>query len=155
MAEIRCSIELRQDESRQSPGRLYGVLMEYEKRASDRPEMFLPGALQWPENGIILNESHDQKAVITRFKPEQRGNEIIIDTPLPDTSRGRDAATLIRNGTMTGLSVEFISLLEQRNAGVREIRKAKLTAAGLVADASYKGNLEIRNQSNTRRRWWR
>ena len=38
--EIRCKIEYREDESRQSPGRLYGVLMPYETRAVDRPEVF-------------------------------------------------------------------------------------------------------------------
>ena len=42
-----------------------------------------------------------------RFTPTVDGREVRIDAPLPDTSRGRDTATMIRNGTMTGLSIEF------------------------------------------------
>ena len=38
--ELRCSIEWRGDESRLTPGRIVGTLMQYETRAGDRPEMF-------------------------------------------------------------------------------------------------------------------
>ena len=97
MTEIRCKIECREDESRQSPGRLYGVLMQYESRAGDRPETFANGSLSWPEGGIVLNLQHDRKQPLTRFIPKVEGRSVLIDTPLPDTSAGRDAATLIRN----------------------------------------------------------
>ena len=73
MTEIRCAIELRADESRQSPGRVVGTLMEYETRAGDRPEMFAPGSLEWPADGILLNLSHDRKQPVMRFKPGSPG----------------------------------------------------------------------------------
>lgn len=143
-SEIRCAIEYRADETRQSPGRLVGTLLAYETRASDRAEMFAAGSLSWPEDGVVLNEQHNRQAPIVRFTPEVRGNEVKIDVQLPDTQRGRDAATMVRNGTMRGLSVEFRAQDEGRRGGVREIRRAQLLGAGLVDDASYRGNLEVR-----------
>ena len=50
-SEIRCAIEWRADESRQSPGRIVGTLMTYGERAKDRAEMFADGALHWAESG--------------------------------------------------------------------------------------------------------
>lgn len=148
-SEIRCSIELRQDDSRQSPGRIVGTLITYGKRASDRAEVFAPGALSWPEGGIILNEQHNRQAPILRFTPEVDGAEVRIDAPLPDTQRGRDAATMIRNGTMRGLSIEFRSRAEGRSSGVREIRAAALVGAALVDDPSYRGELEVRERGGS------
>lgn len=151
MTEFRCKIELRADESRQSPGRVVGTLITYEQRASDRAEVFADGALSWDEGGIILNEQHARNQPIMRFVPTVEGREVRIDAALPDTTRGRDAATMIRNGTMTGLSVEFRSREEGRRAGMREIRRAVLLGAALVDDASYKGCLEVRERGKRRR----
>ena len=146
MNEIRCAIEFREDETRQSPGRITGTLMVYGARARDRAEMFAPGALHWPDAGIILNEQHNRQAPIMRFTPELDGKELRIDAALPDTQRGRDAATMIKDGTMTGLSIEFRSELEGRAAGVREIRRAHLSAAALVDSPSYGTSVEVRGE---------
>ena len=146
MDEIRCSIEVRADETRQGPGRIVGTLMVYGARARDRAEMFAPGALHWPDAGIILNEQHNRQSPILRFTPEVDGDEVRIDALLPDTQRGRDAATMIRNGTFQGLSIEFRSELEGRAAGVREIRRAHLSAAALVDSPSYGTSVEVRGK---------
>ena len=155
--EIRCAIELRADESRQSPGLLEGVLLTYETRATDRPELFKRGALYWADDGLVLNESHDTKQVISRFMPQLDGDQVRVSLPLPDTQRGRDAATLIRNGTMKGLSVEFRAESEKYVGGVREIHRAFLVGAGLVTSASYKSStVEVRGQKFGQRRFlWR
>ena len=42
--EIRCKVELREDATLASPGRLTGTLLTYGERASDRPEVFDRGA---------------------------------------------------------------------------------------------------------------
>ena len=144
--ELRCAIELRADDSRQSPGRIVGTLITYGQRASDRAEVFADGALRWDEDGVILNEQHNRQAPIMRFTPAVEGREVRIDAPLPDTQRGRDAATMIRNGTMRGLSVEFRAEDEGQRAGLREVRRAVLLGAALVDDASYKGRLEVRER---------
>ena len=149
MNELRCAIELRADDSRQSPGRIVGELITYEKRASDRAEVFRDGALSWDEGGIILNEQHDRRQPIMRFTPRVEGRAVMIDAALPDTQRGRDAATSIRNGTMRGLSIEFRAVKESMVAGVRAISRATLHAAALVDDGSYKGSLEVRGKTGT------
>ncbi len=143
--ELIVDIELRQDDSRQSPGRIIGTLIEYGKRASDRAEVFADGALHWPDGGIILNEHHNRAAPILRFTPTVEGREVRIDAALPDTQRGRDVATMVRDGTLTGLSVEFRAESAGFTGGVREVRRAKLVAAAVVDSASYKGSLEIRH----------
>ena len=57
--ELRCSIEIREDETRQSPGRLAGVLLT---RASDRAEVFEDGALRWPEPDAV-DVAHNEAVV--------------------------------------------------------------------------------------------
>ena len=152
--ELRCAIELRADDSRQSPGRIVGTLMTYGQRASDRPEVFADGALRWDDGGVVLNEQHNRQAPIMRFVPTVEGREVRIDAPLPDTARGRDTATMIRNGTMRGLSVEFRAVDEGMAGGVREVRSAVLLGAAVVDDASYPGRLEVRERGRRRRRAW-
>ena len=149
--EIRCGIEIREDAERTSPGRLYGVLIEYETRASDRSELFTNKSLNWDDDGVVLNVEHDRQQPILRFKPEVRGRELIVDELLPDTGRGRDAAVMIRNGTLRGLSVEFRAERQHRVAGVRRITQATLHGAALVGSAAYGNRLEVRrDQGDTR-----
>ena len=148
MDEFRCAIELREDDARQSPGRIVGTLLTYGKRARDRAEMFESGALHWPAGGIILNEQHNRQAPILRFVPELVGNELRIDAPLPDTARGRDAATMVRNDTLTGLSIEFRAELEGRADGMRKIRRGYLGGAALVDSGSHATSVEVRARAS-------
>ena len=64
--EIRCKVELREDDTRQSPGRLTGVLLTYGERASDRPELFERGAFDLDaikaSGGIVINRQHTRGA---------------------------------------------------------------------------------------------
>ena len=154
MDELRCAIEYRADESRQSPGRIVGTLLAYGEQAIDRAEKFEAGSLHWPDGGIILNEQHNRQAPIMRFTPEVVGSEVRIDAALPDTQRGRDAATMVRNGTFTGLSIEFRSESEGRSAGTRMIRRASLSAAALVDSPSHKSSVEVRGKAGRRPRIW-
>ena len=153
MTEIRCKVELREDDTRQSQGRLYGVLLRYLERASDRPELFERGAFDLDaikaSGGIVVNRQHTRSAPIVRVVPELRGDELVIDQALPDTEAGRDAAVEIRSGLMRGLSVEFKATRARMVNGVRRISEAALVAAGLVDDASYSGStVEVRDKSN-------
>ena len=151
MDELRCALEWRADDSRASPGRLVGTLLEYETRAVDRAEVFKAGALEWPPDGVILNLSHDRKQPLIRFTPTIDENRVMVDLALPDTSRGRDAATMIRNGTLRGLSVEFRALAEGRRGELREVQRASLHGAALVDDAAYAGGLEVRARGRGRK----
>ena len=125
--EIRMAVEIREDEDRLGPGRLFGVLMKYNTRAKDRDELFLPGSLSWPDSGVVLNRQHSRQSPIMRVIPIVEGDEIRIDQPLIDTSAGRDCAVEIRSGLMAGLSVEFRATAQNIVNGVRRIGAAVLT----------------------------
>ena len=154
ISEIRCSIECRDDEAYESPGRLQGTLIRYGERAGDRPEQFEPGALSWPSNGIILRRQHQRGQPIMRVVPEVRGGEVVIDQQLPSTAAGRDAAAEIRAGLLPGLSVEFRATKQTMVGGVRRIAGALLTGAGLVDSPSYRGSTaEVRHHEGRRRLW--
>ena len=143
--EIRCPLELRADEDRAGPGRLSGVLMRYGDKGQHGREVFTRGALSWPEGGVVLNMQHDRMQPIVRFVPVADGDEVRVDVDLPDTQRGRDAATMVRDGTLRGLSVEFRAQREGMRGGTREISGAVLVRAGLVDDPSYGGStVEVR-----------
>ena len=152
--EIRCSVEIREDDTRQSPGRLTGTLITYGEQAGDRAELFEPGSLEWPEGGVTLRRQHNRQAPIARVTPVVRGREVVIDTPLPDTQAGRDAAREVRDGLFTGLSVEFRAALQAHAGGLRRIKRALLTGAGLVDSPSYAGSrVEVRQRAGRRRLW--
>ncbi len=141
MLEIRCcAVEFREDDSRQSPGLLAGVLLTYGERASDRAEIFLENSLSWPESGVILNVQHDRKQALLRFVPKVEGKEVRVEAPFLNTASGRDAAEMVRAGVYTGLSVEFRAQSERYEGNVRMIEKAILAGAGLVDDPSYSGS---------------
>ena len=136
--EIRCAVELRAEDG--SPGRLFGVLLNYGERAGGgRSEVFEPGALSWPAGGIVLKRQHERSAPIMRLVPELRGDQVVVDAPLPDSVAGRDAAAEIRSGLMTGLSVEFNAQRQRYVAGVRHVLAAALSGAGLVHNPEYHG----------------
>ena len=153
MDNLLCEVRFEADESRMSPGRLTGTLLTYGERASDRAERFADGALHWPESGIVINSMHNRQAPILRAVPFLEGRAVKIDAALPNTTAGRDAAENVRQGILTGLSVEFNAEQESRVGGVREIRRARLGGAGLVDTASYAGSgVEVRAADTARRK---
>ena len=156
MTEIRCAVEIREDADRTGPGRLVGTLLKYGERATDRPEVFEPGALRWPDNGIPVTRQHVRSEAVVRAVPEVRGDAVVIDVPLPDTQRARDVATEIRSGLLTGLSVEFSAVRARVVGGVRRISEAVLGGAGVVDSPAYAGSgVEVRHAAGRRRRRWR
>lgn len=153
MTEIRCGLELREDETRQSPGRLSGVILEVGRVASDRREVFTPGSVRWPANGVRLLAEHRGR-MVTRFEPVVDGSEIRIDHPLPDTALGREVAAEVRAGRKAGLSVEFYATEERSVQGVREVRGALVDAAAVVESPAYdQARVEVRQRAGGRRVW--
>ena len=146
--EIRSfAVELREDETRQSPGRLVGTALTYGERASDRAEVFEAGALTWDPAGIVVNRQHARTAPIMRVVPEVRGLAVVIDAPLPDTLIGRDTAAEVRAGLFRGLSIEFKAVRQAYRNGIRYIQEAGLFAVGLVDTPSYAGSTaEVRTK---------
>ena len=89
--EIRCKVELREDDTLASPGRLTGTLLTYGERASDRPELFERGSIDLAaitaSGGIVINRQHTRGAPIMRVIPELRGDALVIDAQLPEIYR--------------------------------------------------------------------
>ena len=92
MEQLTCEIRYSEDASRQTPGRVTGTLIVFEKRAGDRPELFERDSIHWPERGIVINEMHQRNTPVLRVIPFLDGDELRIDAPLPDTQRGRDCS---------------------------------------------------------------
>ena len=158
--EIRCSagLEIREDETRASPGRLVGTLMPYGEtiRHGGRGEMFEARSLQWGADGVTFYDSHDRtpRRPVAIVHPEQRDNGAFLDFPLPNNPAGRRIAAGVRGGQLKGLSVEFRSAAETRDGnGVRKISKAWLSGLAAVADPAYaSATVEVRGKQ--RRRFW-
>ena len=150
--ELRCNIECRGDETRTSPGRITGILIQQGRVASDRRELFIPGALAWPNNGIRLLAEHRGRQVL-RFQPIEDGTTLRIDEPLPDTALGREVAAEIRAGRKRAMSIEFLAADEETIHGIREVRSAVCDAAALVTEGSYtQATVEVR--AKARRLLW-
>lgn len=148
MNEIRCRIEWR--EAAESPGRIVGTILETGRVASDRAEVFSPGAVSFPANGIRILAEHRGR-MVARIVPTIEGNEIKIDAVLPDTSLGREVAAEVRSGRKRGLSVEFHATDEARVSGVREVRGALIDAAAIVKEPAYtQARVEVRQRGRTR-----
>ena len=160
---IRARVELR-DGADGSPGRLTGVLMRYGSPGVRGREVFAPGALRWPDNGVRIDLEHASSPARGNVQPpimravpfvSDDGAEVRIDAALPDTTAARDLATLMRQSppAYDGLSVEFRAEREHRAGGQRVIDSARLAGAALTDDASYPDtSVEVRNAAQPRRR---
>ena len=146
--EIRAALELRASET--SPGRIVGTLIETGRVAGDRREVFTPGSVRWPSNGLRLLAEHRGRQIM-RFEPKVAGSEIRIDAPLPDTALGREVAAEIRAGRKRGLSVEFFATDEAQVSGVREVRSALVDAVAVIESPAYdQARVEVRSRRGRR-----
>ena len=107
------AVECREDNTRQGPGRITGVILELGRVAGDRQELFTPGAPVFPSTGVELLRGHHGAPIMT-FDPIVAGTEIRIDARLPDTQLGRQVAAEVRSGERSALSVEFVSRWTKR-----------------------------------------
>ena len=161
MESLIVPLEYREDTSNASPGLLSGVLMRYETRANDRPEIFEANAFHWPDDGILIRELHPKPngpptPPVLRTRPFMEGLELRISAPLPNTTKGRDVAEAMK-GPMPlygGLSVEFRAEREMRRNGLRVIQRAYLDGAALVERGAYADAMvEVREGLATMRPW--
>ena len=110
-----CEVRFSEDDTRQSPGILSGVLMPYGVKAQDRAEMFELGALTWPDDGILVRRMHDRSSPLVKVVPYLDGTDLRIDSPLLNSTAGRDQQQKkCEAGVLTGLSVEFSATKETR-----------------------------------------
>ena len=124
------SIEIREIEGRDPE--LFGVILAEGRAASQRKELFAPGSVEWPTEGIAILAEH-RGSVESRALPiRERDGRLTIKARATDALREAVAAG------KRFLSVEFHALSEKTTAGgIREIRSALVSAAALVSSPEY------------------
>ena len=129
MERLTCAVECRASDS--GP-RLHGVILtEGRAAAGGRAELFAPGAVVWPAEGIGIGTKH-LAAPETRALPIRAGNEIRIEA---DATPALFAAV---QGGAKYMSLEFHALAEVRTAaGIREVTSALVVGAVVTADPEY------------------
>ena len=111
---------------------LYGVMLQEGRAARRRRELFAPGAVEWPSDGVGILTRHYGEAVV-RAVPEREADGRI-------TIKAR-ATEAIREAVASGrrfMSVEFHALRERRTeGGIREVLRALVPDVALVREPEY------------------
>lgn len=135
-------------EFRRSGDDLEGVVVRYGEQAhipGIGAETFNAGALKPVPDGVILNLMHNREKPVSRegagLTITASAESVSLRSALPDTVYGREAKELVDAGVLRGFSVEFRSLKESREGGIRVIQEAELHAVGLVDKPAYKGSV--------------
>ena len=142
-------VEVRESDRAGYEPMLRGTMLTEGRAASGgRAEVFAPGSVEWPSTGVAILTEHRGAAEIRAHPVRHRDGRITL------TARATDA---IREAVKAGkryMSVEFRSLEERTTrGGVREVLRAFVDAAALVARPEYDSTTaELR--SERRRRVW-
>ena len=136
--------EVRFSELRAEGRRLSGVAMPYNTISPGHRELFRPGAFAGRLADVALDMQHDRRRIVARTGG---GGLELRDSPealrmvatLPETREANDTLTLVRQQVLRELSVEFVSLQESREGGVRVIEQAALPRLSVVDSGSYPG----------------
>ena len=142
---VRLTVELREEGNE-----LHGVLVQEGRAASGgRSELFAPGSISWPADGVGILTEH-RGAPETRAFPHRDA--------LGRINVRAQATAAIKDAIAAGkkfMSVEFRALEERTTkAGVREILSAYVAAAALVASPEYDVTAAEVRERGTRRRIW-
>ena len=123
------------------------ILAEGRAAQGGRAELFAPGAVCWPSDGISILAEHRGRE-LARVLPERHPDgRITIETRATD-----DIRRAVDVDGRRFLSVEFFSHRENRTpAGVREIERATVDAAALVPSGEYsQATAEVRSKREVR-----
>lgn len=114
-------------------GELHGVMLTEGRAASGgRAELFAPGSVQWPSEGVEIAPGHELATESRAHPVRQRDGRLTLRT------RATDALRQAVESGRKYMSVEFHALKERRTqAGVREILTALVVRAALVKTPEY------------------
>lgn len=145
-------VEIRESDKPGYEPTLRGVMLQEGRAASGgRAEVFTPGSVEWPSEGVVVRTEHRGKAEVRGHVVRERDGRLTI------SARATEA---IREAVKAGrkfMSVEFQAVEERTTAGgVRELLRAFVSAAALVSAPEYDSTLaEVRkSESRSRRRLW-
>ena len=141
--ELRYSdLEYRSGDSDTGPGIVSGIVVRYGDVAT-LPwgrERFQPGALKFAD--VMLDFQHQRSVPLARtggggLEVREVDGAVMFRAVLPDTSAGRDVATLTRGRVLRGASAGFVTVKSRIDSGVRVIERGTLKRIGLVDEPQY------------------
>lgn len=128
---MNCEIEIREQAGREPT--LYGVILQEGRAATGgRRELFAPGAIEWPSEGVGVATEH--------LGPVETRGHVVRDRKgrLRLTARATEAIRQAFEDGKRFLSVEFRAIDERVTAGgVREIQRAFVGTAAMVRKPEY------------------
>ena len=111
---------------------LHAVLIQRARRFRGRKELFVPGSVQWPAEGVGILTAHRAAPEVRAVPTREADGRISI------VARATDAIREAVQAGRTWMSVEFHALEERTVAsGVREVLQAFVPRAALVRDPEY------------------
>ncbi len=137
---VSLPVEIREGQDKQP--QIVGTIIQEGRAGSIRRELFTPGSVLWPFEGVGILVGHGGPLAGTVQPTREKNGEIRFSAPAsPQMVKAVE-------GGRKGLSVEFVALAESRTAGgIREVRRAFVGAAALVTSAEYtQAKAEIRDQ---------
>ena len=146
--EITAPLEIRAEGRR-----LQGPAVKYGDVSASHRERFLPGSFILDEKTRWLNYDHQTDSVLCFT---HGGGLEIRDTPealeisavLPRLPLCDRALAEVRSKKLSGFSVEFRSIEETNEGGIRVLQRAELVGCGLVGTPSYPASkAELRARS--------
>ena len=148
--KIGFEVEVRESDRPGYEPTLRGTILQEGRAASGgRREVFIPGSVSWPSEGVaVLTEHRGQSEVRGQVVRERDGR-------LRITARATEGIRAAVKAGKRFMSVEFQAIEERTTSGgVREILKALVSAAALVVSPEYDQTLaEVRKKSAPRRLW--
>lgn len=138
-------------EIRETAGRepeITGILLQEGRIARRRKELFAPGAICWPSEGVEIRTRHRVPGNVRGHPVRDRNGTIRI------TARATpEIEQAVRSGK-AHMSIEFHALEQRFNeSGVREINRAIVPSVALVARPEYiQTRAEIRESDYLERR---
>ena len=138
-------VEIRQAEGREPE--LHGVMLTEGRAASGgRAELFVPGSVQWPSEGVEIAPSHVLPSEVRAHPVRESDGRLTLRTRATDALR-----QAVESGARF-MSVEFHAMRERRTqAGVREILTALVVRAALTDIPEYDTTAaELRNKKGRR-----
>ena len=125
---------------------LIGPAMRFGDISPSHRERFEAGAIDLTD-GLTrwLDIGHDRSRLLAwcpggGLELRTTADALEVAATLPTTPVHDAALAGVRDGRFTGFSVEFHSLSERREGGLRVIERAKLDGIGLVSAPSYPGS---------------
>ena len=141
---VSLPVEIREGQDKQP--QIDGILVQEGRAGSVRRELFTPGSVQWPSEGVGILVGHGGPLAGIVTPTRAVNGEIRFSAPASP-----QMVQAVESGRK-GLSVEFVALEESRTAGgIREVRRAFVPAAALVSNPEYQQAVaELRDQKPIR-----